>query len=248
MESGGSNSRRDRHGGEISIPPQEDTSSLIDLAAAIPLENQDRTSAPFQNRTFSRGLHTSLPALRIRRIIQAFGISDLRITPERAHPGDIIYISFKATNSSHSTSIYTVSLKINGRIAAADVISLPPRSTLPLSFPVAVESPGYFRVEVNDQTSSYVVYGKEARRTARSQVAQEHEPAYGIERKRKTEEPGTVVKYSKTGRHTPANTGAIQSSIDNAGNVIEHGLDKIGDGLILPIVLIIKAVNRLRGM
>ena len=237
--------RRDIYGDEIKSPPQGDTSSVANSNGATAPENQTEENRPFQSRTFGRGLYASLPVLRLRRIIQAFAISDLRIIPSRAHPGETINIVFKATNSSHSTSIYTVTLKINGHITAADVISLPPRSVLPLNFAIGAESPGYYRVEVNEQTSSYVVYGK-------SRAVNEHIPSevqkgpFPYIREERKIEALRTEEYGKSRQNRAGSGGGIQSSIDSAGSAIEHILDKLGDGLIFPIILLMKIIHRLR--
>lgn len=196
----------------------------------------------YQNRPFSKGICISLPNLRYRRIIRPFGISDLIINPSRSYPGDVIYISFQVANSSHSTSIYTVILKINGRIMAADVVSLPPRSVLPLSLSVVAESPGYYHVNVNDRNGSYMVYERKRREITRTagRLQWGRKPAAN----NRILNPLTVhPRDDKYGKQT---TVTVQDSIDNAGNAIELALDKLGDVLIFPITLLVKGYNRLR--
>ncbi len=199
--------------------------------------------SPHQSRAFSKGFYIPLPALTYRRAIAPFSISELSVVPSRVRPGEMLYISFKATNSTHSTSIYTVTLKINGYVMAADVIGLPPRSVLPLSLPVVAEHPGYFHVNVNEQNTSYVVYGKETGRTAEPvqytvQQPIEYRPVESI-RTEKRQERETASR--------PA-AASVQASIDNAGNAIETALDKAGDALVFPIVLVVKALRRLHGL
>ncbi len=246
MASGAFNGKQDKLVGENSNPPREGMFSSIENNAEIPPVNTAAVTGTFQSRTFGRGTHTSLPIMRSRRVIQAFGITNLHITPSRAHPGDIISISFKATNSSHSTSIYTVTLKINGRIAAADVISLPPRSVLPLSFTITAEIPGYFRVDVNEQTSSYVIYGKAVSGAGYTPAERTLLTTADIQSMRQINDRITEKEYGKKSRKPAGNTNAIQYSINGAGNAIEKGLDKAGDALIFPIVLLVKVINRLR--
>ena len=191
--------------------------------------------------SFGRGIYTALPRWRYRTIVKAFGISDLSVTPTRAYPGETIYIAFSATNSSHSTSIYTVALKINGRIVAADIVSLPPRSALPMSIPITADNPGFYRIDVNDQASSYIVYRKNNIDTVPA-----HSGRGAKITRRASGKRMTVITGMEHSPNLSPKTGRVQSSVDRTADVIETGLDKIGDALVFPIVLLVNGINSLR--
>ena len=87
------------------------------------------------------------------------GISELEILPAEAKPGETVTISFKATNISDAPSYYSIILKINGKALAAEVVNLPRRATVPMSFTAVGTLPGDYKVEVNDSTGKFIIPG-----------------------------------------------------------------------------------------
>ncbi len=90
----------------------------------------------------------SLPR-QYRQTPLPLAITELKIDPARARPGETVTISFKATNMNDVTSYYSITLRINGVTMATKGVSLPPKSATRLAFTLVETLPGDYKVEVN---------------------------------------------------------------------------------------------------
>ncbi|HEX75522.1 MAG TPA: hypothetical protein G4O12_02945 [Dehalococcoidia bacterium] len=172
-----------------------------------------------------------------RTTIAPFDITELKIDPAEARPGEPVTISFKAINDRDVRSYYNVILRINGEVADAEVMSLPRRATLPMSFIVVRDLPGVYKVAVGESTAKLTILGKDLEsEVGESEVFKskmnnlEARIALGlvpVERHLKQ-------KKVLDGDITPS-SGSLQSIIDKVADSIESGLDKMGDGMIFPV-------------
>lgn len=172
-----------------------------------------------------------------RMSVVPFGIAELKVSPTQVHPGEIVTISFKVANNSDVDSYYPVTLRINGEVVDAEVVSLPRRTTLPLRFDTVGTLPGDYKVEVNDLAGKFTVIGKELKgkikepvvlRPEASDLAAGNRPGrVGVE---------TALQQKKAlNVNVVRESGGIQSAIDKVADYIEFGLDKMGDGIAFPI-------------
>ena len=84
-------------------------------------------------------------------------ISELKVAPVEARPGEKVTISFNTTNLDKSHSHYSIVLKIDNRMFATKEVSITPGSMLPVHFAVYSTLPGEHRVDVNDVVSKFVI-------------------------------------------------------------------------------------------
>lgn len=178
---------------------------------------------------------------RHRTAAEPFGITDLQINPLQALPGQGVTIYFRTTNNSDVYCIYPVNLKINGEVVAAEVVSLPPRTTLPMSFNVVKTTAGDYKVQVNDLLSKFTVVATEPEKKEAIGVV-EPEPTVMLG----LLEDEATPKQKEISRQAPAPaTSGFQSAMDKAANSIEHGLDRVGDAITFPLAKLADAVSKI---
>ena len=102
-------------------------------------------------------MHAEEIALTPRVTMAPLGISELKIEPTEARPGQAVTISFKATNNSDVQSYYSVTMKINGEVVATEGVSLLRRLILPMSFTVAATLAGDYIVDINGKPDRFTV-------------------------------------------------------------------------------------------
>jgi hypothetical protein len=218
----------------FSAQPTQDAVSGVEGGSAIPkltlhiediLQEKQPGILPWRHRTAA----------------EPFGITDLQVNPTQALPGQVVTIGFRATDNSDAYCIYPVNLKINGEVVAAEIVSLPPRTTLPMNFNVARTTPGDYKVQVNDLFSKFTVVATGPERKATIEVA-ELEPAVKLG----LLEDKVVPKQEEISRQatTPA-VGGFQSAMDKAAGSIEHGLDRLGDAITFPLTKLTNAMSKI---
>jgi len=176
-----------------------------------------------------------------RMSVVPFRISGLKVTPAQVQPGESVTISFKAVNSSDVDSYYPVTLRINGVVMGAEVVSLPRRTTLPMIFTVVGTAPGDYKVEVNDSAGKFTVVEKEIKGKMREPIVPRPEPGV-LEVRGKV--GGAAVETELQRKKTlnvVQESGGLQSAIDKVADYIELGLDKMGDGIALPFKKMVDA-------
>jgi hypothetical protein len=173
-----------------------------------------------------------------RRItVVPFGIAGLNIEPSQTRTGEVVVISFQATNSTNYVSIYPVVLKINDEVVAAEVVSLPRRTIMLMEFRLRPRASGKYYVEVNDSLSRFTVTGT----GIENEIAQ----LAGVKPDLSALETDIDIRAGGRGKvekpkGLAVNTVTAQSSspadvIDKMGSGIEFALDKLGDAIIFSI-------------
>jgi hypothetical protein len=132
------------------------------------------------------------------------------------------------TNNNDVDSYYPVTLRINGFVVSAEVVTVPRRTTVPMSFTTFGTWLGDYKVEVNELAGKFTVVGRESRgKVGDSQVSKPTMGGIGVE---------TSLKQGEVPReYVPPTASGVQSVIDKAGEYIEFGLNRVGDGIIFPL-------------
>ena len=78
-------------------------------------------------------------------------------SPTKVLTGEPVTISIGMTNTREVEVIYSVPLKINGRVEATKEVTLASGASTTISFTVAKETVGTYEVELGDLSSSFVV-------------------------------------------------------------------------------------------
>jgi hypothetical protein len=171
-----------------------------------------------------------------RMSIAPFSISELKVAPAQAQPGESVNISFKAVNNSDADNYYPVTLRVNGVVVGAEVVSLPRKTTLPMRFTTFSTVPGGYNVEVNDMADRFTVVNKENKGKVRESMVVKPEPVVS---EVKTEMGEAAVEVDLQRNKNPEvkvvrGSGGVASAIDKLADYIELGLDKMGDGMTFP--------------
>jgi hypothetical protein len=221
---------------------------------------QNHTENPAAQYLFEKDQVAALKPWQLRTLIAEFGIIDMNIDHSKVHPGEIINVSFKAVNTADFTTIYPITLKINYEVVAAEVISLPPKSVMPMKFTISKTITGKYRIDVNNAIELFTVIGNpleneiariEGFRADVSSIEADldinssesgtdiHPAKSRPERREITviNARSTAAKPQKTAEVKPKQLkqNSVQYGIDSAAECIEKGLDKFGDALIYPI-------------
>jgi hypothetical protein len=182
-----------------------------------------------------------------RTTIDPFGLADLTIDPLEVLPEDTVTISFKATNNSDVFSMYAISLKINREVVAAEVMKLPPGVSVPMYFTVTRNLPGDYMVKVNHLTGKFIVKGNkpesplEELEVTKADVSDSNARfELGL-----SEVDAYLQQRQSLNEKTAESVVGVQSSVDKVANMIEIGLDKIGDGLTFPIEKLVDISTKL---
>lgn len=88
---------------------------------------------------------------------EAFQLGELVISPSAVYPGDKIFIHANLTNTGGFEDSYSVELQINGVSEAVREVTMPAGETWVLSFSGPTETPGTYRVNLNELTGYFVV-------------------------------------------------------------------------------------------
>ena len=166
-----------------------------------------------------------------------FGITEMKIDCTEARPGETVTISFEAANTSDFTSIYPITLRINGGVVAAEVVSLPPRTAMPMKFTVSKALPGSYKVDVNNSIDTFTITGN----AMENEIASLNGVKPDISNVEARFDLGLVgpekpVQQKRLLVETiKSSPGRPQSVIDRMASCIEFGLDKVGDAIIFPI-------------
>jgi hypothetical protein len=178
-----------------------------------------------------------------RMSIAPFSISELKVAPAQAQPGESVNISFKAVNNSDADNYYPVTLRINGVVVSAEVVSLPRRTTLPMIFTVVGTVPGGYNVEVNDAAGKFTVVEKEIKGKIREPMVPK--PELSVSEVRSEVRGAAIETDSQRKKNLDVNvaqeSGGLASAIDKVADYIEFGLDKMGDGIAFPFKKIVDA-------
>ena len=84
-------------------------------------------------------------------------ISDVRIEPLAARPGEMVNIWFSATNLDSCQIGHQVTLKVNDQIFNVRQISILPNTIMHLNFKVMLTDPGSYTVDINGTTGVFAV-------------------------------------------------------------------------------------------
>ena len=84
-------------------------------------------------------------------------ISNIRIEPLSARPGEMVNIWFSATNLDSSQIGHQVILKINGQVFNVRQISILPNTIMHLNFKVMLTDPGSYTVDINGTTGVFAI-------------------------------------------------------------------------------------------
>jgi hypothetical protein len=86
------------------------------------------------------------------------GITELKIVPAEARPGETVTISFNVTNVNDVPGYYSVTLRINDVVMATKGVSLVRRSAMRLAFTVVETLPGDYKVDVNGVAGRLTIF------------------------------------------------------------------------------------------
>ena len=87
----------------------------------------------------------------------AFQLSRLRINPPEVTPSERVLIDVDLTNTGDIEGTYIVELKINDVVKVMKDVAIPPGETWRLTFRGPTETPGTYRVNLNELTGYFVV-------------------------------------------------------------------------------------------
>ena len=135
--------------------PPEERSSPGDIAAvanedAIPARKPD--VRPAEENTAGK-----TPVSVSEKTIAPLKISDIRIEPPTARPGEMVDIQFNASNLDSNQIGHQVVLKINGQIFNVRQISILPNTIMHLNFKVMLTDPGSYTVDINGTTGVFTI-------------------------------------------------------------------------------------------
>jgi hypothetical protein len=86
-----------------------------------------------------------------------FIVEGLSLKPSEARIGEEVVISVHVTNTSERTGSYEAALKLNGVRVSSKDITLEPGASIEVAFPIIVDTPGSYTVEVNSLSDTLIV-------------------------------------------------------------------------------------------
>jgi parallel beta-helix repeat protein len=92
-----------------------------------------------------------------RQVPPSFSMQYMNIYPLQAQVNQPVTITTNVVNSGQETGSYDVVLKVNGKPEQTRVVSVGPGATYPVSFTVAMSSPGTYAVNIDNQQGSFMV-------------------------------------------------------------------------------------------
>ena len=135
--------------------PPEERSSPGDIAAVA---NEDASPARKPDvRPAEENTAGKTPVSVTIIAVIPLKISDLRIEPPTALPGEMVDIQFSASNLDNSQIGHQVVLKINGQIFNVRQISILPNTIMHLNFKVMLTDPGSYTVDINGTIGVFAV-------------------------------------------------------------------------------------------
>ena len=134
--------------------PQTTTAQSITEAKELVL-SEARLQVEEQSQKKKPGETLSLPYLQTTLPL---GITELKIVPAEARPGETVTISFNVTNGNDVPGYYSVTLRINGVVMATKEVSLVRRSAMRLAFTVVETLPGDYKVDVNGVAGRLTIF------------------------------------------------------------------------------------------
>ncbi len=120
---------------------------LVLSEARLQVEEQSQKKKPSETLPWP-SQKTTLP----------LGITELKIDPAEARPGETVTISFNVTNVNDVPGYYSVTLRINGVVMATKEVSLVRRSAMRLAFTVVETLPGDYKVDVNGVAGRLTIF------------------------------------------------------------------------------------------
>jgi hypothetical protein len=135
--------------------PPEERSSPGDIAAVA---NEDASPARKPDvRPAEENTAGKTPVSVTIIAVIPLKISDVRIEPLMARPGQMVDIQFSATNLDSAQIGHQVVLKINGQIFNVRQISILPNTIMHLNFKVMLTDTGSYTVDINGTTGVFAV-------------------------------------------------------------------------------------------
>jgi len=86
-----------------------------------------------------------------------FEVSDLRVSPTEAEPGESVTVSVTVSNVGEESGNYTVEVKLDGTAVASESVTLAGETSRTVSFTVSSGEEGDHRIEVEGLTASFTV-------------------------------------------------------------------------------------------
>jgi len=86
-----------------------------------------------------------------------FRIYNLKITPNRVKPGEIINVFAEAINASPVTNSYSLVLRIKGMVEAIKDVNLSPGQSQKVAFSILKDKPGVYDVDLEGLKDSFTV-------------------------------------------------------------------------------------------
>ena len=83
----------------------------------------------------------------------------LSITPQQTSAGQPVTITTNVVNTGDEAGNYNVTLKINGQVEEAKMVSVGPQGTQPVQFTVTKDQPGTYNVAILDKSGSFTILG-----------------------------------------------------------------------------------------
>lgn len=88
-----------------------------------------------------------------------FNLSNLKISPSRAKPGENVTISVDVKNKDEAKGTKNVSLRVNEEILEEREVTLAPGKSKTLTFIIVRENPGIYKVEIDGLSDNFKIVG-----------------------------------------------------------------------------------------
>jgi len=134
--------------------PQTTTAQSITEAKEVVL-SEARLQVEEQSQKKKPGETLSRPSQKTALLL---GITELKIVPAEARPGETVTISFNVTNVNDVPGYYSVTLRINDVVMATKGVSLVRRSAMHMAFTVVETLPGDYKVDVNGVAGRLTIF------------------------------------------------------------------------------------------
>jgi len=135
-------------------PPQTTTAESITEAKELVL-SKPRLQVEEQSQKKKPSETLSRPSQKTTLLL---GITELKIVPAEARPGETVTISFNVTNVNDVPGYYSVTLRINDVVMATKGVSLVRRSAMRMAFTVVETLPGDYKVDVNGVAGRLTIF------------------------------------------------------------------------------------------
>jgi hypothetical protein len=135
--------------------PPEDQLSPADIMA-VAVEDPSPAKIPDVQPAEEKSAGKT-PVSVTEKAVTPLKISDVRIEPLTARPGEMVNIWFSGTNLDSSQFGHQVILKINGQVFNIRQVSILPNTIMHLNFKVVLIDPGSYTVDINGTTGVFAV-------------------------------------------------------------------------------------------